>query len=54
MQPDNLIELKVVALTAEMDGIHFVNSLYRHHGAAVTCEARADYKRREQRLEGDN
>ena len=42
---------RIAALNEEMDGIHFVNSLYWQRGKAVTSEARAEYQRRQDRLE---
>jgi hypothetical protein len=42
---------RIAALSEEMDGIHFVNSLYWQRGEAVTSQARANYQRRLDRLE---
>jgi len=50
MEPDTQKKARIASLQEEMDGIHFVNSLYRK-GKAVTSEARAEYQRRLDRLE---
>ena len=42
---------RIAALSEEMDGIHFVNSLYWQRGEAVTSEERAAHQRRQDRLE---
>jgi hypothetical protein len=51
MEPDEKKATRIAALNEEMDGIHFVNSLYWERGEAVTSEARAEYQRRQDRLE---
>jgi hypothetical protein len=43
--------VKIAALTAEMDAIHSTNSWYWGQGAAATLKARAEYRRRLDRLE---
>jgi hypothetical protein len=42
---------RVAALTEELDAIHFANSRYWKRGRAVTGEERAEYQRRQDRLE---
>ena len=51
MEPDTQNKTRIAALQEEMDGIHFVNTLYWGRGEAVTSEARAEYQRRQDRLE---
>ncbi len=51
MEPDTQKTAWIAALQEEMDGIHFVNSLYWERGEAATSEARAGYQRRQDRLE---
>ena len=41
----------LAVLTSEMDSIHFANSLFWAGGESVTIEARAEYQRRQERLE---
>ncbi|MGB8733792.1 MAG: hypothetical protein WCC99_21240, partial [Candidatus Sulfotelmatobacter sp.] len=48
MQPESPAKMKIAALTSEIDGIHFVNSLYLGQGALVSGEARAGHARRKQ------
>jgi hypothetical protein len=43
--------VKIAALTSEMDAIHSANSLYWGQGEAATHKARAEYRRRLDRLE---
>jgi hypothetical protein len=42
---------KIGQLNEEMDGIHFVNSLYWKRGEATTPEAKTEHERRKERLE---
>jgi uncharacterized protein VirK/YbjX len=51
MAPDTPNKTRIAALNEEMDGIDFVNSLYREQGEAVSTKTRAEYKRRQDRLE---
>jgi hypothetical protein len=51
MEIDAKKKARIAALNEEMDGIHFVNSLYWQRGEAVTSRARAEYQRRLDRLE---
>ena len=51
MEIDAKKKARIAALNEEMDGIHFVNSLYWQRGKAVTSEARAEYQGRQDRLE---
>ena len=44
-------ELKIADLTAEIDTIHFANSLYWRRGEAVNPEDRIEYYRRQERLD---
>ena len=43
--------VKIALLTAEMEAIHFANRLYWERGEAATLEERAEYQRRQDRLE---
>ena len=47
MKPDIPTAVKITALNSEMDIIHFANSSYW----GGTSEARAEYQRRQDRLE---
>lgn len=51
MEPDIPTKSKIVVLTSEMHTIHLANSLYWRQREAVTHEARAEYQRRQERLE---
>lgn len=51
MEPDTKKKARIAALGEEMDGIHFLNSLYWRKGEAATSEARAAYQRRVDRVE---
>jgi hypothetical protein len=51
MEIDTQKKARIAALSGEMDGIHFVNSLYWRRGEAVTSEERAEHQRRRDRLE---
>jgi len=51
MEIDAKKKARIAALGEEMDGIHFVNSLYWQRGEAVTSEERSEYKRRLDRLD---
>lgn len=51
MEPDSPTYTKIAALTSEMDGIHFVNSLYWKQGEMGSLKARAEYQHRQDRLE---
>jgi hypothetical protein len=51
MDPVTPTKTKIAVLNEEMDGIHFVNSLYWGRGEAVSTEARAEYRRRQDRLD---
>ena len=51
MEIDATKKARIAALSEEMDRIHFVNSLYWERGDEVTAEARAEYQRRQERLE---
>jgi hypothetical protein len=51
MEPNIFTNVKIAALTVEMDAIHFANSLYWKQGHSQTVAARADYQRRQDRLE---
>jgi hypothetical protein len=51
MDPVTRTKTKIAVLNEEMDGIHFVNSLYWGRGEAVSTEARAEYRRRQDRLD---
>ena len=51
MDPVTPIKTKIAVLNDEMDGIHFINSLYWGRGDAVPTEARAEHQRRQDRLE---
>jgi hypothetical protein len=52
MEPNLSAKIKIDALTAEMERIHFANSLYWRCGeAAHTRNANAEYERRKQRLD---
>jgi hypothetical protein len=51
MESDTSAIEKKATLHEEIEGIHFVNSLYWNRKEAVTLEARAEYERRKQRLE---
>ncbi len=51
MEPDAATRAKIAALHEEMDAIHFANSLYWGRGEEVTPEERAEYHRRQDRLE---
>jgi hypothetical protein len=41
----------IAVLTSEMDSIHLANRLFWAGGESVTIAARAEYKRRQERLE---
>jgi hypothetical protein len=43
MDSDTPAKTKIAALNEEMDGIHFVNSLYWERGKAVATEDKAAY-----------
>jgi hypothetical protein len=51
MDPVTPTKTKIAVLSEEMDGIHFVNSLYWGRGEAVSTEARAEYRCRQDRLD---
>lgn len=51
MEPDIPTRVKIANLTAEMDAIHFANNLYWEQGEMVSLEARAEYQRRQDRLQ---
>jgi hypothetical protein len=51
MEPKIYTNVKIAALTAEMDAIHFANSLYWKQGHSQTVAARVEYQRRQDRLE---
>jgi|ERR1700722_5209439 len=51
MEPNIFTNVKIAALTVEMDAIHFANSLYWKQGYSQTVAARAEYQRRQDRLE---
>jgi hypothetical protein len=51
MEIDAKKKARIAALSEEMDGMHFVNSLYWQRGEAVTSEERAEYQRRLDRLD---
>ena len=51
MEIDAKKKARIAALNEEMDGIHFVNSLYWRLGKANTSEERSEYQRRLDRLE---
>jgi hypothetical protein len=51
MENDAEKDARIAALNEEMDGLHFVNSLYWQQGEAHTTTARAEYQRRVDRLE---
>jgi hypothetical protein len=51
MAPAIPIPVKIAALTSEMHTIHSANCLYWKRGEAVTLEAKAEYVRRQDRLE---
>jgi hypothetical protein len=51
VKPDTPTKSKIAALTSEMEGIRFVNSLYWGRREAATPNARADYQRTLDRLE---
>ena len=51
MESNSTAELKMADLAAEMDTIHFANSLYWRRGEAVTEEERIEYYRRQKRLD---
>jgi len=42
---------RIAVLSEEIDGIHFVNIFYWESGEAATLKARAEYERRQRRLE---
>jgi hypothetical protein len=47
---NNAKKARIAVLTAEMDAIHSANTLYWKQGEAATHEARAEYRRRLDRL----
>ena len=51
MEPDAKKKAQLAKLNKEIDGIHFLNSLYWARREAVTLEARSGYQRRKERLE---
>jgi hypothetical protein len=51
MEPDISTKQKIIALTAEMEGIHFANREYWRKGDAVTTAERAEHERRKEKLE---
>jgi hypothetical protein len=51
MEPKIYTNVKIAALTVEMNAIHFANSLYWKQGHSQTVAARAEYQRRQDRLE---
>jgi hypothetical protein len=51
MEPKIYTNVKIAALTVEMDAIHFANSLYWKQGHSQTVAARAEYQRGQDRLE---
>jgi hypothetical protein len=51
MQPDFPTKIKIALLTTEMEEINFVDSLYWKCGKTVSTEAKAEYERRQKRLE---
>jgi hypothetical protein len=51
MGPNIFTNVKMAALSVEMDAIHFANSLYWKQGHSQTVAARAEYQRRQDRLE---
>jgi hypothetical protein len=50
MELSSKARTRIARLHEEMDGIHFVNSLYWERGEVVTRKGRADYQRRLKRL----
>jgi hypothetical protein len=51
MPRDVLAKTRIAALISEIDGIHFVNSMYWGNDEEVTYEARVAHELRKQRLE---
>jgi len=51
MEPKIYTNVKIAALTVEMDSIHFANTSYWKQGHSQTVAARAEYQRRQDRLE---
>jgi hypothetical protein len=51
MEFDAPTKAKIAVLTAEIDMIHFTNALYWKRGQSVSTEERAEYERRNARLE---
>lgn len=51
MEIDAKKKARIAALNEEMDGIHFLNSLYWRRGESQTTTERAEYRRRLDRLE---
>ena len=51
MEPKIYTNVKIPALTVEMDAIHFANTSYWMQGHFQTVAARAQYQRRQDRLE---
>jgi hypothetical protein len=51
MEIDAKKKARIATLNEEVDGIHFVNSLYWQRGKAATAEEKAEHQRRQDRLE---
>ena len=51
MEPNISTNMQIAALTVEMDAIHFANGLYWKQQNFQTVAARAEYQRRQDRLE---
>ncbi|MGA8270111.1 MAG: hypothetical protein WB919_01050 [Candidatus Sulfotelmatobacter sp.] len=51
MEADTVTKVKISILNTEMDNLHFANGVYWKRGIAGTLEARAEHKRRQDRLE---
>jgi hypothetical protein len=51
LEPDAGAKARIAALNEEMDAIYFADRRYWERGQAVTAEERAEYQRRQDRLE---
>jgi len=51
IEPDAAARTRIAALNEEMDAIYFADRRYWERGQAVSPEERAEYQRRQDRLE---